>query len=497
MAISQGWWEPNGESRLYFILSNQDHIHCSSEYSLQTNVWSMITVTWLTGTNGFCEVYVNDERIARSNTDKSVHRFPAGSIFIGTDRGSTLPAGRKAQFDLFGIKLVNRPLPHDEIYSIYSKAVKSRAYLSAGRWNRLNPASKNTGDNTQNDRPEARVIFDESSDWALSRNNTDEILGRISAAGFNVYIPCVWHGRGTYYPTAVGHVNRRIQQRIDGGDDPLLYLVRKAHGLGIEVHPWFTVVKREDDTYPRFYDEGTPKGAYNVHIPEFRSFVVDLMLEAAKRYAIDGINLDYIRAMGICLSDFCSQDYKNKYDAILKLDYIMRAVSNSARNRIQFWQDAAINDIVKRLSENIREINPEITLSVDTHPVADNSKRALEGLDAIRIANSGMVDVIYNMDYQKVINIENVTRVRRAMKQPDKLITLFGNYERIGKKVIPRDPLLIKKYIELARSRWPNSGIAFYLYSKLSDDQVKLLASGPFKTRVLPRWEAGNSRVGE
>ncbi len=487
MVLSQGWWEPEGKNRLYFILSNQDYIHCSSVYSLQPDIWSMITVTWSTGDNGFCELYVNDERIARSNASMTAKRMPKGNILIGSDSASTLSTGRKAKFDLFGIDLINRQLLHAEIYSRYSSAIKLQPYLKVNRWKHLESINRTASNHQQIEKPETRVIFDEVAKWAMSRSNTDEILERIYEAGFNVYVPCVWHGKGTYYPTDVAHVDKRIQRRITSGDDPLKYLIQKAHALGIEVHPWFTVVKREDDTYPMFYDEGTPMGAYNIHKPEFRKFIVELMLEVEKEYDIDGINLDYIRAMGVCTSDYCANDYKRVYDKSLKLDYYARIVSGASRGRIQKWQDNAIYDIVKQLASNLQRSRSKLLLSVDAHPVVNDSERFLEGLDTIELANSGLIDVIYNMDYKQIINIENIDNVRSALKQPDKLVTLFGNYERIGEKIVSRDPMLINKYIDLVRSRWPGSGVAFYFYTTLDNEQVSTLSQGPFKVKVKPK----------
>src|SRR3569832_2068310 len=47
---------------------------------------------------------------------------------------------------------------------------------------------------------ESRVMLDEDMHWAYSPAEADAILQRIKAAGFNVYVPCIYHGGGSWYP---------------------------------------------------------------------------------------------------------------------------------------------------------------------------------------------------------------------------------------------------------------------------------------------------------
>ena len=41
---------------------------------------------------------------------------------------------------------------------------------------------------------ESRIIFDEGLNW-VTRASADRLCSRIARAGFNVFSPCVWHGR--------------------------------------------------------------------------------------------------------------------------------------------------------------------------------------------------------------------------------------------------------------------------------------------------------------
>jgi hypothetical protein len=492
MAISQGWWEPEGANRLYFILSNQDHIGCSTPYNIRTNAWSMVTVTWLNGSEGHCRIYVDDVRVVSTLTkDKTPSRSPNSNIYIGTDLATTDIRNRKSNFYLGSILIDYVPFTHKKIKENFNNTVAKKPSLDENKLPWTLSSMKKTGVKYQLDaagRPgEPKVIFDESPNWALTQKSTDEILSKIKKAGFNVYVPCVWHGRGTYYPSNIAHYDDRfidkINKRIKRGDDPLDYLIKKAHLLGIEVHPWFTITKREDTRYPNFYDEGTPSGAYNVHIPKFRDFIVKLVLDVVSRYSIDGINLDYIRTMGICSSVLCKEDYNERYSSSLEVDRKL-AISKSnipisqkmsAYTRIQAWQDKAIADIVKTISQGARAIRPEIIISVDAHPIAKGNRR-LDGRHSIRWANLDWINIIFNMEYSKYVDIENNIDVRQLLNNPNKLILLLGNYEKVDGITIPREPWLMKKYIDFIRTNWPNTGIAFYLQSMLSDEQINILS---------------------
>jgi len=85
---------------------------------------------------------------------------------------------------------------------------------------------------------ESRAILDEGLNW-VTKDSAERVCARIARAGFNVFIPCVWHGRGTIWPSKLApwdSHNVRAQ-----GFDPLANLLQTAERYHIEVHPWFTV----------------------------------------------------------------------------------------------------------------------------------------------------------------------------------------------------------------------------------------------------------------
>ena len=327
---------------------------------------------------------------------------------------------------------------------------------------------------------EKRVIFDENFTW-ITQKGADRTLSRIKQAGFNVFVPVVWHGRGVSWNSVlVKEKEPRWENTLSPQTDPLAYLIEKAHSMGIEVHPWFTVALRQRDFFPSFYDEGTPKKSFNIHQPEFRGFIVKLMVEVVNKYNIDGVNLDYIRAMGVCDSLYCIKDYKKLSGRSLMDDIRYKKYNNNALKSIIKWNKLAVTDIVIKFSKKVRLIKPGIIISVDTHPL---SPRLLqEGAASIDWLNQGYIDLIYKMDYYKDPDEKAFNKVLSLLERPERLVLLVGNfilpghygspkkysdkpYARTGREVLQ----LIKKSKKMHKYQ---SHLALYDYTFMNDDQL-------------------------
>ncbi|MFF4602345.1 glycoside hydrolase family 10 protein [Streptomyces sp. NPDC001339] len=95
------------------------------------------------------------------------------------------------------------------------------------------------------------------------------------------------------------------QQGRDPGWDPLGFAVREAHRRGLELHAWFNPYRVAHHADPerlapnhparRHPEWVVPYGGklfYNPGLPEVRRFVQDAMLDAVKRYPVDGVHFD-------------------------------------------------------------------------------------------------------------------------------------------------------------------------------------------------------------
>lgn len=498
LTLSSGWWEPQGAKRFYFVVSNQEFIHCSVRRRLPIGVWTMITAVWNSGPNGYCRLYINGERVAESHRAFLGDYVNNGPIYLGSDRGTTQQNRRSAESLMDEITIYSKALSDENVTELFHSQEKDPQGALARKWQWLEQGlalPRQSARLPTGELLESRVMFDEDMHWAKSKQTADQILGRLKAAGFNVYVPCVWHGNGTYYPTRLTEPDPKLAAVITS-EDPLAYLIGKAHALGIEVHPWFTVVRRENNRYPEWYSDGVPDGAYDVHNPRFREFIVDLMLDVVKRYNIDGINLDYIRAMGLCTSSSCQDDYRRTGGNAFWPDYALRGVIGTARTRLEQWQDGAVRDIMQNFVIRAKQLKPNLVISVDGHPKPHTEHRALEGRNEVAWVNEGLIDVIFAMDYRETIDYEGLDVVRRDLHEPERLVVLFGNYDRVSATApaIPRLGDLVAKYAIYAQHKWPSRAVAFYLYGQMNNDQLAALRDGPFKEPAVPSWSQPRQR---
>ncbi len=491
LAVSYGWWEPLGAKRLYFVVNNQQSAHCSTPHRFERNQWTFVVVSWSSGTSGRCAIYIDEEKVAEQRAPFTGDYKSTGPWFIGSDHGATDQRQRPSDFAIDELRIFDRAFNDRDVRALYQAPGATAFTARRAEWEWMRKTleipvnEQRAADGTL---LESRVVFDEGYQWAISKDAADRALLRVKSAGFNVYVPCVWHGRGTHYRSRVTDADSRLAAAIADGYDPLRYLLVRAHALGIEVHPWFTVMRREWERHPQFYPKGTPDDAYDVHNPQFRDFVVSMMLDMVERYDVDGVNLDYIRAMGICMSDACKDDYKNFSGHELSADYVLRYVSGAARDRIQFWQDSAVADVVERVASAAHKSKPGVVISVDGHPKPPGEQRALDGRDEVTWANNGWVDVIFGMDYRQRFDDVTADAVRAHLADPRKLHPLFGNYERIDDRVVPRASELITRYVQFARRRWPGSGVGFYIFTQFNDEQLRALRASVFREDARTAW---------
>jgi uncharacterized lipoprotein YddW (UPF0748 family) len=330
---------------------------------------------------------------------------------------------------------------------------------------------------------EIRAIFDEGTGW-MSEAGAKETIQRIKKAGFNVYIPCVWHGQGARYPTALAPTegNRDLSKT-----DPLARLIAIAHQNGIQVHPWFTIALRQRDFFKEFYGAGTPENAFDLHRPAFRDFIAGLVVDVVARYDIDGVNLDYIRTMGRCKCDYCQKAYNNTFGRNLLADVSWFDKKGALLPQVQQWHDDAVEAIVREISVRGKKNKPNLIISVDGHPTPSFFPPNSEGRQEVKWANEDLVDLIFNMDYEQNPDFDLFEIVRKEMEEPGKLLFLLGNYERDPQKgLMPMCPTILKSNIEYVLRRWCSSGVGVYYYGQLSEEQIRVLSIGPFGKELVP-----------
>ncbi len=495
--LSQGWWESSGGAgRMYFVWDNQAYMHCSTQAFANMTAedlgrWHHIALTWQEGARAFNAIYLDGERVAHNAKTDITVRQPASRLFVGSDRAQD--GQRWADGLLDELVILDRPMGDAEVAAVFRAQEPDWAAIQARRWAWLTdvlegpePELPRAQDGTL---LESRALLDEGCPWT----DPDEIPGivaKLKRAGFNVYVPCIWHGRGTRWPHPTEAPESGLAERFAALDvDPLAELIAQCHAAGIEVHPWFCVVKRERDLHPEFVEEGTPSGFFDAHRPEFRDFIVGLMTDVVRNYEVDGINLDYIRTGGLCRGELCRAEYRERFGTELEEDAQTRTEEGRPNPNIVAWQDEAIGEIVRRVAEEGRAIRPGLIVSVDGHPHPPADPPDTNGRNEGPWVDAGWVDVVYAMDYGRELSWQRMDAVRAASDHAEAYVTLCGNYERTEEgRVVARAGEHVAKLIDYCRRRWPGNGVGLYLWSLLTDEQIDALRAGPFTEDARPHW---------
>jgi len=464
-ALSQGWWEPQGARKLQVVLSNQQFVGCVMPWRFDftmflPNMKTMLGVTWQAGNPGVIRLFVDGRKVCEHRINYSPGRRLLGPIYLGSDRGSGAESrGRSSEVVMDHVVLLGHVSSDEDMH---------RLFIEGGGADRekwllvLNQAAPKP-----DPKYERRMMLDEDTQWAASKLEIQRRIDRIKAAGFNTYAPCVWDGAYAYFRTALAPISPSIHDPTDSEYDPLHYLIARAHAANVEVHPWVDIARRAGGEFPRELFDGAPDHAFNVHSEAFRNFIVGLARDLAARYDVDGVNLDYVRAIGPCSSNECVEAYRRIYNRSLREDWNQQLQGNDVPSMIE-WNRKPIGDIVARISSAVRALRPRALLTIDTVPF--DHDRQHQGMDEPAWLRSGLVDALVEMAYDDPLNMDSLDQAARSWPASQRIIAV-RNYDIFGDSVVNRSGMLLADYVRLIRSRWPGSGVALYHYPHLDSRQ--------------------------
>lgn len=474
LVISDGWWEQLDKHGFYFVLDNRQSAFCFiDDYSIPDGVWTLVTVAWgkKDEDSHYCHIYINGDfyvekaiNVRAEKNAKQVNRYD--------DKLTDNPQQRTPKGKTGGWLYKPYALSAADISSLYALTksgyaetsppnppVTARTSIAGSRDSgKLFPKFKN------------RVLFDEDIYWALSKQNTDNIIQFLKENDFNVYVPCVWHGGGAYYKNTLNLYDQRVKLRVVQNDDPLAYLLQQAKLNKITIYPWYTITYREQNFLPSFalpQDEGI----FNIHNKDFRELITTLINEAIQNYQLEGINLDYIRSIDICVTEACQADFKNQFGKTLPLDAFSLNENNDVYKAVAAWNAKAVEDIIKKITVDLGE-GKKAVISVDAVPY--NKDILLQGQDSIRWLNEGLIDIAYIMKYQRHLSRTDLKRAA-ADKKAGSVIPLIATYDHILGQLNYRPASALNEQLNVVANEMGYDGIAIYHRKTLSSEQLHYL----------------------
>ena len=331
---------------------------------------------------------------------------------------------------------------------------------------------------------ETRMLLDETGAWMIRQ---DELLERLRQAGFNAFMPCVWHGGGTNFHSTAAVLEPVFAPRFADGQDPFADLIRKAHTAGIEVHPWFQVALRgSPDPRPDFTTSGVPGGTYDLQDPAVRQWLVALIVGCARDYDVDGISLDFIRTMGISYSDIARAAYQERFG--VSMDETRGEMSAEVRERLLRFQEEAVTGLVRGVREGLRAVRPGLIVSVCGRALP-KPQLQYEGRNEWLWLERDLIDIAYFMAYDWRPDFPAFAKAAEASGRPDRNVPLLANYDNDANgDVVSRSAEQVARLVDYALRKFPANGIAMYWFPSLNDAQIAALRRGPFREDAVPHW---------
>jgi len=215
------------------------------------------------------------------------------------------------------------------------------------------------------------------------------------------------------------------------GNDYVLCFISEAHKLGMTVTAYTQTFyahmeamkdKKEEFHILDYYGYVVGDGMYAVQYYDvcndfLQDFLIDYYTELVNKYDFDGIEYDFIRYPESNLSDYLVNDIidedvyihdngytdysMNKFMDMYNLEGDLKEmIRNSKEVRVAWltYKYDELNNFVKRLSETIRVVNPEIKISAAVFP-HNSSAIDIYMQDYLNWINEGYIDAIEPMNY--------------------------------------------------------------------------------------------------
>jgi len=204
----------------------------------------------------------------------------------------------------------------------------------------------------------------------------DTMLSIAKNANYNVIVPQIRKKADALYNSTYGGPNGTGEPKPDQVQppsfDPLAYMCQQAHALGIEVHPWVCTHRCPTQTYDWFYttynhwltrDQAgnliNSEGYYlDPGVPDGEEYTVNIALDIATRYDIDGIQWDRIRypAANSGYNSIAIARFQQEYG------YVPTYTDNTFKN----WRRKQLNGFVARVYAQLMEVRPDICVGANT-----------------------------------------------------------------------------------------------------------------------------------
>ena len=256
------------------------------------------------------------------------------------------------------------------------------------------------------------------SDVLHSWENIASAIDYLADTGFNVVFPVVWNKGYTLFPSATMDSLFGLPQDpffAEAGRDPLQEVIIEAHRRGLEVIPWFEfgfstsyslngghiIAAKPDWAAMDVNGNLLVKNGFdwmNAFHPEVQDFMLALVREVAEGYDVDGIQGDdRLPALPVesGYSPYTIQLYQDEHGG-------QDPPSNPKDNAFKRWKANKITAFARRLYDEVKAIDPNLTLSAapSIYPFAYDEYLQ----DWPAWMEAGIVDILHPQAYRRELN---------------------------------------------------------------------------------------------
>ncbi|MUG94478.1 family 10 glycosylhydrolase [Scytonema sp. UIC 10036] len=245
-----------------------------------------------------------------------------------------------------------------------------------------------------------------------SQQNIAEAMQFLAETGFNVVFPVVWTRGTTIYPS-------QVMQQTFGTDihplfterDPLAELIVEAQRVGLKVIPWLEygfassynlnggLLLAKKPEWAAIDSEGNllKKNGFewlNALDPEVQGFMLSLVLEIVKNYAVDGIQGD---------DRFPALPSEGGYDLNTRYMYRQQFGEEPPQNpkdkQWLRWRADILTAFLTQLYQEVKAVNPNLVVSIAPNIYDWAYKEYLQ--DSPTWMEKGLVDIIHPQIYRR------------------------------------------------------------------------------------------------
>lgn len=347
-----------------------------------------------------------------------------------------------------------------------------------------------------NQTPEAmRLLFDK-----LKASGINTIYFETNNAGF------------TMYPSKFALQN----PQLNGGFDVFSCALEEAHKRGMEFHAWIWVFnvgnerhnpiigKEEDFPGPvlsnnRFsWALASKTGlllAHNQHeywldpsLSETRQYIKNLATELTSKYAIDGLQYDYIRYPFNMSPNEMGWDWAGRLRFERETGLSLDNLDNDSRQVWQAWRVAQVNSFVDETSTLLRKLRPGLRMSAAVYGFPRRLRCGNIQQDWETWVQSGWLDTVNPMTY-KDDNKEFQTIANNCREYSEDKALVFP-----GISIRQLDTAGFIEQLDSARAIGC-LGTTLFAVAQLDDKKLNLLKIGPYRRQAIMNPQADPIRA--